>query len=41
VKANFHGNIMEIGASFNIVFGPAAWLALVVHIIGAELYVRH
>lgn len=42
VKANFHGdNIMEIATAFNIIFGPASWVALIIHMIGAELYVRH
>ncbi|KAI1131197.1 hypothetical protein F5Y10DRAFT_275604 [Nemania abortiva] len=41
VKANWFGNnIMETGTALNIVFGPAAWLALVLHVVGAELYLR-
>ncbi|KAJ8122840.1 hypothetical protein ONZ43_g1065 [Nemania bipapillata] len=41
VKAGFRGaNVMETTAALNIVFGPAAWLALVLHIIGAEIYLH-
>ncbi|KAI0871402.1 hypothetical protein GGS24DRAFT_60549 [Hypoxylon argillaceum] len=41
VKANFHGdNIMEIATAFNIIFGPASWVALIIHMIGTELYLR-
>ncbi|KAI0106487.1 hypothetical protein GGR51DRAFT_172309 [Nemania sp. FL0031] len=41
IKANIYGdNSMEAGAALNLAFGPAAWLALVLHAIGAELYLR-
>ncbi|GAP90552.1 hypothetical protein SAMD00023353_5000400 [Rosellinia necatrix] len=41
VDANYYGNnAMEVGAAFNVVFGPAAWIALALHVIGAELYLR-
>ncbi|KAI0459979.1 hypothetical protein F5B21DRAFT_204695 [Xylaria acuta] len=41
VSANYYGNnAMEVGVAFNIVFGPAAWLALALHVIGSELYLR-
>ncbi|KAI0490528.1 hypothetical protein F4859DRAFT_11464 [Xylaria cf. heliscus] len=41
VLANYYGNnAMEVGASLNATFGPAAWIALALHIIGAELYLR-
>ena len=40
VRATYYGdNIMEVGTAFNIVFGPCGWLALALHIFGAELYV--
>ncbi|KAI0865239.1 hypothetical protein F4860DRAFT_527939 [Xylaria cubensis] len=41
VVANFYGfNGMEVGAALNIAFGPAAWLALALHVFGSELYLR-
>ncbi|KAK5631048.1 hypothetical protein RRF57_006763 [Xylaria bambusicola] len=41
VKATlFADNAIEVGAIFNIVFGPAGWLALVLHVFGAECYLR-
>ncbi|TGJ85790.1 hypothetical protein E0Z10_g3010 [Xylaria hypoxylon] len=41
VKANFNGdNAIEVGAAFNIVFGPAAWLSVAIHLIAAELYLH-
>ncbi|KAI1352186.1 hypothetical protein F5Y01DRAFT_304261 [Xylaria sp. FL0043] len=41
VKANYIGNnTIEVGAAFNIVFGPAGWLAIAPHAFGAELYLR-
>ncbi|KAH8165745.1 hypothetical protein CIB48_g2493 [Xylaria polymorpha] len=41
VSVNYFGNnAMEVGAAFNIVFGPAAWLSLALHVIGSELYLR-
>ncbi|KAJ8125634.1 hypothetical protein O1611_g8005 [Lasiodiplodia mahajangana] len=41
VRANLYGdNSTEVGAALSLSFGPAAWLALVLHAIGAELYLR-
>ncbi|KAI0805801.1 hypothetical protein GGR55DRAFT_256760 [Xylaria sp. FL0064] len=41
VKANYNGNnTIEVGAAFNIVFGPAGWLAIALHAFAAELYLR-
>ncbi|KAI1425885.1 hypothetical protein F5Y12DRAFT_324580 [Xylaria sp. FL1777] len=41
VKANLFGdNAIEVGTSLNIVFGPAGWLALALHLFAAELYLR-
>ncbi|RYC64664.1 hypothetical protein CHU98_g1566 [Xylaria longipes] len=41
VLANLYGNNgAEVGASFNAIFGSAGWLALALHAIGAELYLR-
>ncbi|KAI0411787.1 hypothetical protein F5X98DRAFT_380427 [Xylaria grammica] len=41
VKANFNGdNAIEVGTALNIVFGPAAFLALALHIIAAEVYLH-
>lgn len=30
---------MEVGASLGLAFGPALWLAFVIHAIGIEIYV--
>ncbi|KAI0525455.1 hypothetical protein F5B22DRAFT_590036 [Xylaria bambusicola] len=41
VKATLLGdNAIEAGAIFNIAFGPAGWLALVLHVFAAECYLR-
>ncbi|KAI2643136.1 hypothetical protein GGS21DRAFT_485646 [Xylaria nigripes] len=42
VRANWiHAkNPMEATAAFNIVFGSAVWLALILHLIGAEFYLH-
>jgi hypothetical protein len=40
VKATyFKGNAMEVAAAFDMCFGAAVWLALALHVFGAELYV--
>lgn len=41
IKANFHGNPAEFAASLGIGFGVGGWLAFILHLVGAELYVRH
>ncbi|KAJ2984482.1 hypothetical protein NUW58_g6036 [Xylaria curta] len=41
VTGDFNGNnVMEAGAALNAAFGPAAWLAIALHMLGAELYLR-
>ena len=40
VLANFAGKIEMVAASMNTSFGMAGWLALVLHAIGVELYLR-
>jgi hypothetical protein len=41
VKANMGdgGSDMEVGASLGLAFGPALWLAFVIHAVGIEIYV--
>ncbi len=40
VRANYYGdNAIEVGTAFNVVFGPAGYLALALHLFAAELYV--
>ncbi|KAI3336129.1 hypothetical protein F4824DRAFT_509934 [Ustulina deusta] len=41
VRANYYGdNAIEVGTAFNVVFGPAGYLALALHLFAAELYLR-
>ncbi|KAI9824885.1 MAG: hypothetical protein M1832_001490 [Thelocarpon impressellum] len=40
VVADFGGNKAEIGASLAVPFGMALWLALAMHAIGVEVYLR-
>ncbi|KAI0205169.1 hypothetical protein F4808DRAFT_410727 [Astrocystis sublimbata] len=41
VSVNYFGqNAIEVGAAFNIIFGPAALVALVLHAFSVELYLR-
>jgi hypothetical protein len=40
VHANFQGRYEEVGASMEMSFGMATWLALALHAIGIEIYVR-
>ena len=40
VRATFDGTVPEIGASLEISFGAAGWLALVLHAVGVEIYLR-
>lgn len=40
VHANFNGRPEQIGASLDINFGMALWLALFVHLVAVELYLR-
>lgn len=39
VKATMSGNAMTAGATLGLSFGPAIWLAFVLHAIGIEVYV--
>ena len=38
--AHFGGLATEVGASLDIVFGMALWVALIVHAVGVKIYVR-
>jgi len=40
VHADLNGSPEQIGASLDINFGMALWLALFVHLVGVELYLR-
>ncbi|MCJ1365128.1 hypothetical protein MMC16_004248 [Acarospora aff. strigata] len=40
VNANFNGTPEQIGASLDINFGMALWLALFLHLVGVEVYLR-
>ena len=40
VHAKFGGSGTEIGAALNMCFGMALWVALAMHAIGVEVYVR-
>jgi hypothetical protein len=41
VLANFVGDhVEEIGAALDLAFGMSAWVALALHAIGVEIYVR-
>jgi hypothetical protein len=40
VQANMSGNEAEVSAALGINFGAAGWLALAIHAIGIEIYVR-
>lgn len=40
VVADFGGNQAELGASLRLPFGMALWLALAMHAIGVEIYLR-
>ena len=40
VLANFGGNTDQVGASFDVNFGMAIWLALALHVIGVEMYLH-
>jgi hypothetical protein len=39
VKGNINGGTDETGATFNLNFGMAVWLALFLHTLGVEIYV--
>ncbi|KAL9000310.1 MAG: hypothetical protein Q9169_001027 [Polycauliona sp. 2 TL-2023] len=39
-KGNFADDPSQIGASFNLTFGGAGWLALAMHAIGVEIYLH-
>jgi len=40
VNANFNGTPDQIGASLDVNFGMAIWLALFLHLVGVEIYLR-
>jgi hypothetical protein len=40
VEANMDGNGMEVAAALGLRFGAAGWLALSLHAVGVELYLR-
>ena len=40
VRADFNGNKPQIAASMDLTFGAAGWLALLLHAIGVEIYLR-
>ncbi len=40
VKADFAGNVAQIGTSLGVTFGTAGWLALVMHAVGVEIYLK-
>lgn len=40
VHADLNGRVEQIGASLDINFGMAIWLALFIHMAGVELYLR-
>lgn len=39
VKASMTGSAMTAGAALGVSFGPAIWLAFVLHAVGVEVYV--
>jgi hypothetical protein len=40
VHAAVKGNGLEYGSTVRLTFGMALWVAIVLHIIGVEIYVR-
>lgn len=40
VRAHFNGNVPQISTSLGLTFGAAGWLALFLHAIGVEIYLR-
>ena len=40
IHADFKGRYEEVGAALDVSFGMATWLALALHAIGVEIYVR-
>ena len=40
VQANFNGSVEQIGASLDMTFGMAMWLALWLHAVGVEIYLH-
>ncbi|KAI0475323.1 hypothetical protein GGR56DRAFT_694969 [Xylariaceae sp. FL0804] len=40
VDANFNGTLMEVVAALNLVFGMAGWIAIFLHAVGIEIYIR-
>jgi hypothetical protein len=40
VRASVHGNGLSYGSAVRLTFGMALWVAIVIHIIGVEIYVR-
>lgn len=41
VQADLRGTAPEASAAYTITYGMAHWLALVIHILGVEVYVSH
>ena len=39
-SANINGTAIEAGTALDLTFGAALWLALALHAIGVEIYVR-
>jgi hypothetical protein len=40
VHAAVKGNGLEYGSAVRLTFGMALWVAIVIHVIGVEIYVR-
>lgn len=38
VRADFKGELEQLGASFGLTFGMAFWLAFLIHLVGVEIY---
>jgi Predicted membrane protein (DUF2306) len=40
VQADFHGNLEQVGASLGLGFGMALWMAILLHLVGVEIYLN-
>jgi uncharacterized membrane protein len=40
VQADFHGNLEQVGASLGLGFGMALWMAILLHLVGVEMYLN-
>lgn len=40
VRVNMSGSVLEVMAALNESFGMSGWVALVLHAVGVEVYVR-